>query len=163
MNPEVITQWETFYLLAGTAAATLIGLLFIAVSLHLDAFRRATGADLPFFAPLTFNCFFYVLLISMIFLIPGLSAFWMGLPLLILGILALVGAMLQRQRARGRHGITNRFSLPILGLAILILVAALLIMQIAQSLYGFVVVVLLFLISASRNAWDLLVSAEAQA
>ena len=159
ITPANISEWETFYLLAGTAAATLIGLLFIAISIQLDVFHKKTSANLQFFAALTFNCFFYVLLISMMFLIPGLSSLWLGLPLLTFGILALLGTLIQRQRARIDPRITQRFTLPILGLIILVVFAILLIKQIPQSLYGFVVVVLVFLISAARNAWDLLVSA----
>jgi hypothetical protein len=154
-----IGEWETFYLLTGTAAATLIGLLFIAISIQVDVFHQKTSTHLQFFAALTFNCFFYVLLISLMFLIPGLSPLWLGLPLLTFGILALLSTVIQRQRARTDSKITKRFTIPILGLIILVVFAILLIMQIAQSLYGFVIVILLFLISTSRNAWDLLISA----
>jgi hypothetical protein len=43
--PELIKEWETFYLMVGTAAATLIGLLFVAVSIH--AKRPQTCTTLP--------------------------------------------------------------------------------------------------------------------
>jgi modulator of FtsH protease len=160
ITQAIIREWQTFYLLAGTAAATLIGLLFIAISIQLDVFHQKTSANLQFFAALTFNCFFYVLLISMMFIIPGLSPLGLGMPLLAFGILALLGTLIQRQRARTEPKITARFTLPILGLIILVVCAILLMMEIAQSLYGFVIVVLLFLSSASRNAWDLLISAR---
>jgi hypothetical protein len=152
-----LAAWETFYLLAGTAAATLIGLLFIAISIHIDVFRRKSSAELQFFAALTFNCFFYVLLISIVFLIPGLSPFWLGLPLLSFGALALAGTLLQRHRARKDPKVTARFNLPIIGLIILAVFAALVMARVELSLYGFVLVILFFLISAARNAWDLLV------
>jgi hypothetical protein len=152
-----IVEWHPFYQLAGTAAATLIGLLFIAVSIHIDVFRRKSSAELQFFAALTFNCFFYVLLLSMAFLIPGLTPFWLGLPLLVFGLLALAGALIQRRRARKDPIITGRFTLPIIGLIIWVIFAALLLVQVEQSLYGFVLVIFFFLTSASRNAWDLMV------
>ena len=46
-----LAAWETFYLLAGTAAATLIGLLFIAISIHIDVFQRKSSTvitEMPF-------------------------------------------------------------------------------------------------------------------
>jgi hypothetical protein len=161
MTQADITEWQTFYLLAGTAAATLIGLLFLAISLHFDVFRGKTSGELNFFAALTFNCFFYILVIAMMFLIPGLSPFWLGLPLLLFGTLALIGAWMQRRQTGEDPRITAKFNLPILGLGILVVFAALLMMQVVQSLYGFAFVILLFLISAARNAWDLLLSTEA--
>ena len=38
---EVIDSWHDFYMLTGTAAATLIGLIFISVSLHIDVLAKA--------------------------------------------------------------------------------------------------------------------------
>ncbi len=113
-----MSEWETFYLLAGTAAATLMGLLFVAVSINVEAFRREAYADLQQFAGLTFNCFFYVLFISIMFLIPNVSPFGLGVPLLLLGILGVANAIIQRRRAQqqqrdhGLKSIGRRFTLP---------------------------------------------------
>ena len=41
---EQLDRWHEFYLMAGTAAVTLMGLLFVAVSLHLDAVVRDDAA-----------------------------------------------------------------------------------------------------------------------
>jgi hypothetical protein len=165
---QIIAEWETFYLLAGTAAATLIGLLFVAVSINIEAFRQRAYADLQLFATLTFNCFFYVLLIALIFLIPGLSALGLGLPLSVLGLLGLGNALLQQRRARrfqSRRGATNiasRFLIPIVGLLGLAIAGILLMARIAPSLYAVIVVIVFLLGSASVNAWVLLVRADEQ-
>jgi hypothetical protein len=37
----IIVGWHDFYMLAGSAAATLLGLLFVAVSLHIDTIAKA--------------------------------------------------------------------------------------------------------------------------
>jgi hypothetical protein len=42
---NTIKDWQTFYVMAGTAAATLIGLLFVAVSINIDVFRKRTSED----------------------------------------------------------------------------------------------------------------------
>jgi hypothetical protein len=161
-----IADWQTFYLLAGTAAATLIGLLFVAVSIHIDIFHRKAYSDLHHFAALTFNCFFYVLLIAILFLIPNQSAWGLGIPLLLLGGLGLVNALIQQRRARhilsSRQGasLASRFNLPILCLAGLSLLALGIILQLPISLYGLVLVIVFLLASASQNAWALLVQTE---
>jgi uncharacterized membrane protein (DUF4010 family) len=165
---EMIKEWQNFYILVGTAAATLIGLLFVAVSIHIDIFHRKTSAVLRHFAALTFNCFFYVLLISILFLIPRLSPLGLGIPLLLLGALALVNAVMQKHRAsnpplnRADTNIASKFNLPIACLSGLVVLACGVILRFEQSLYGLIVVVFILLITGSQNAWALLVQTEDQ-
>jgi hypothetical protein len=166
---QIVTDWETFYLLTGTAAATLMGLLFVAVSINIEAFHEQARPDMQHFAALTFNCFFYALLVSILFLVPKLSPPGLGIPLLLLGGLGLANAMMQQRRARriqinGRGtSIASRFTVPILCLAGLTIIGAGVILQITQSLYGLVPVIIFLLASASVNAWTLLVRRHDQA
>lgn len=163
---QTIGEWETFYLLAGTAAATLIGLLFVGVSIHIDVFHRKALSDLHHFAALTFNCFFYVLLISILFLIPRLSPLGLGIPLTLLGVLGSVNAVIQQQRARSTHSnhqnvnIAGRFNVPIISLIGLTLLAVGIMFRVTLSAYGLVFVIILLLASASQNAWTLLVQTD---
>ena len=165
---NAIAEWETFYLLTGTAAATLMGLLFVAVSIHVETFHRRTSGEMHLFAALTFNCFFYVLLISIIFLIPHISPLGLGLPLLLFGLLAVVNAFIQQSRARKAHlgpgqaSITSRFNLPIATLFLLVLSAIGILLKVSLGLYGLVAVIILLLVSASLNAWSLLVLSEGE-
>jgi hypothetical protein len=140
---QVLMGWETFYLLTGTAAATLIGLLFIAVSINIDIFHGEALMDLQYFAALTFNCLFYVLLISILFLIPGLGPWGLGVPLLLLGGLGLANALVQQRRAgrvqasRGQTGVSSRFTIPSLCLLAMAVVGLSVILKSPQGLYGF--------------------------
>ncbi len=164
---ELIARWETFYLLSGTAAATLMGLLFVAFSIHIENFRRETYADLQRFAALTFNSFFYALIISLWFLIPGLSVLGLGIPMLLLGLLSLGNVVYQRRQAHriqlAHEGvsISGKFTLPIISLVVLVAAAVGVMLQIPYSLYGFVLVIVMLLISASVNAFSLLVQIKA--
>jgi hypothetical protein len=157
---EFVGAWETFYLLAGTAAATLIGLLFIAISIHISVFHQQGTRLIHHYAALTFNCFFYVLLIAMMFLIPNISPLWLGIPLALLGGLGLGNAILQRYRARDETKIANKFNLPIIGLLTLFVIGILIIFRVYASIYGLVPVILLFLMSSTLNAWTLLIYTE---
>jgi hypothetical protein len=163
---QSIKNWETFYLLTGTAAATLIGLLFVAISINIEVFRRRVTYGLAHFAALTFNCYFYVLLIAILFVVPGLSPLALGLPLLILGLLGLVNAILQQRRARiyrlDHQGgsLAARFNVPIAGFAGLALMGVGVALGIKASLYGIVIVIILLLGSASQNAWSLLIVSD---
>jgi hypothetical protein len=163
---SVVRSWETFYLLTGTAAATLIGLLFVAISIHIEVFTRQVASGIQHFAALTFNCYFYVLLIAIFFLIPGLSPLSLGITLSLLGILGAANAAVQQRNARktrldsqgGR--LASRFTGPMLGLAGLALMGAAITLKIGLSFYGVVVVIVLLLGSASQNAWALLVQID---
>lgn len=159
---QFVSSWETYYLLSGTAAATLIGLLFVAISVGQESFRARASTHLQLFGGLTFNSFFYVLLISILFLIPGMNEWGLGLPLLFLGLSALIGAVLQHRQARRipshRFGtdVARRFYVPMICLAGVTVIGGLVLFHVWQSLYGLVAVVIFLLASASQNAWALL-------
>ena len=166
---ELIKEWETFYLMVGTAAATLIGLLFVAVSINIDSFHRKASTDLHHFAALTFNCFFYTLLMAILFLVPRLSPLELGIPLLLLSLLGLANMLIQKNRVqkipskRQHRPIANRFNLPIVCLAGLLIVSIGTMFQFTLSLYGMIPVIIFLLASASQNAWALLVQVENKA
>jgi len=163
---EAIHGWETFYLLTGTAGATLIGLLFIAISINVELFREKFPGELQYFAALTFNSFFYVLILSILFLIPKISSTGLGISVMILGILGGTNTTLQQRKAKNIHNqnmginITPRFILPIMNMWLLVLLSIGVLFQLENSLYGFVLVIILLLGSASQNAWVLLVELD---
>jgi hypothetical protein len=163
---ELTAGWETLYLLVGTAAATLMGLLFVAVSINIEKFQHENRMDLKNFGALTFNSFFYVLLIAIIFLAPGLGWTGSGILLVLIGAVDLVNAALQwrriqrvRKDANGQR-IAARFRLPMVSLSALVILSIVLTFKVQLSLYGIIVVVVSLLGSASVNAWNLLVQSE---
>ena len=84
----IIDGWHDFYMLAGSAAATLLGLLFVAVSLHIDTIAKAKkSGDVVEFARRTLSNFLVILTFAFIFVIPRQSPYGTGIPLLLLGLL----------------------------------------------------------------------------
>jgi hypothetical protein len=67
---EFFDSWHEFYLLAGTAAVTLVGLLFVALSFNLDVLLHETKVHVLAHARATLLSFTYVLIISLGFLVP---------------------------------------------------------------------------------------------
>jgi hypothetical protein len=161
---EAISNWETFYLLVGTAAVTLIGLLFIAVSINIELFHGNLSNVFQSFAALTFNCYFYVLLLAILFIIPGNTYLGLGIPILLLGILVTINAILQQRRAKKSHieglgiDIASRFTVPMISMGLMIVMAIGILLQTEYALYGFVVIIILLLGTASQNAWALLIA-----
>jgi hypothetical protein len=164
---QLVPTWQTFYLLTGTAAATLIGLLFVAMSLHTEIFRKHAPSNLEVFGALTFSCHFYVLLIAILFVVPGLSPLGLGIPLIALSLLATAGAVIQRRHGEAfrspenERPLASRFNVPLISLIGLAILGFGIAIGLTPRLYGVVVVIVLLLGAASQNAWALLIGREA--
>jgi hypothetical protein len=160
---QTIAEWHDFYLMLGTAAATLVGLLFVGLTLNVDLIRRADFFDVQHLAALTFNSFFYAVVFAIVFLIPQQNPPGLGLPLLALGGLGLLNMLVQFQRTRrkhrvwGRSVVANRFWLPIVAMLTITVIAVSVLAGSTSGVYWLVPAMILLLASASRNAWDLLI------
>jgi hypothetical protein len=162
---QAVAGWHDFYLLVGTAAVTLLGLLFVAVSLNLEVIAGEGHAELRGRAVLTFNSFLYILIFSLIFLIPDQTPAELGWPLLLVGgvgVYTLSLNLLRIWRARdqahppGRGFLFWRVILPICWSVVLLAVSATAVAGQTAWLAWLVPVFIARLIAAVRNAWDLL-------
>lgn len=67
---ESLADWAGYYTMLGGAAATLLGLLFVSLSLRLNIFRQENVADVRDFAALTFGTFLSAIAIAGLMLAP---------------------------------------------------------------------------------------------
>jgi hypothetical protein len=152
---QSIQPWHDFYTLMGSSAAALLGLLFVSVSIHLDAL----SGDAQSLAYETFNQFFLLLLLAGTCLVPSLTPPTFALALLLLGMLAVSGRAHRRLRYRGlgyRHP-WRRDVFPTLAYVILLGTSGVVWVTGAPQM-GLLVAVCLMLISqATLNAWEMLV------
>jgi hypothetical protein len=152
--------WHDFYVVVGTGAATLTGLLFVIVSLgpHVVAGHTQTGVR-AFISP-TATHFTTVLVASSVMLVPGL-------PMALLGTLLAVGGFggLVYTAWTGGHRRWRESKLPFLdwiwfiGLpvscyALLLASGAAIAMSLAIGLYAVAAAMLLLIVAGIRNAWD---------
>jgi len=158
-----IESWHDFYLMIGTAAATLMGLLFVSLSLNVDIITRQENDDLRILARQSFTNFLCIIMFSVIFLIPSQSTLGLGLPLLGIGgfglyttIYRYLNSRKNRPRSWGNRDITVRFILPVVCYATLLIIAILALMGMTGGLYWLVPVMILLIVNTSTNAWDLL-------
>ncbi len=77
-------EWDTFAVVLGGSAGALVGLLFVAISIH--AGRIAGSADLRNRAAQTLVIFATLLLIALLLSIPRQSDWLLGTELLALGV-----------------------------------------------------------------------------
>jgi hypothetical protein len=160
---QAVEGWHDFYLMVGTAAATQVGLLFVSLSLNADVITRKENADLRVLAGQTFASFLNVVMLAVLFLIPSQGPLGLGLPLLGIsgyGLYETVGRFLKTRRARphvwGRGGVARRFVIPTLCFVTLLIIAVSVLLGQTGGLYWLVPVMILLIVAASRNAWDLL-------
>ncbi len=168
MNEATFVSWHDFYLTMGTASASLIGLLFVALSLNIDAITDDSRDDLRAFADQAFSSFSAVLLISVFFLIPENGAGILGGLYVVLSIFAGYRILRRtpavwRSRHRGRPAEATlwRFVLPTAAVIGLFAVGLGLILAQSSALYWLVAVIICLLMSAARSSWDLLVKVGA--
>jgi hypothetical protein len=161
---QAVEGWHDFYLLIGTAAATLIGLLFVSLSLNVDVISREENADLRMLAAQTFTGFLNVAILAVLFLIPDQAPLGLGLPLLGVsgyGLYETLRRFLMTRRAPTRSwgrggGIARRFIVPGVCFGVLVTIAVSVLWGKTIGLYWLVPVMILLVVAASRNAWDLL-------
>jgi hypothetical protein len=163
---EGISRWHDFYALVGGAAAGLLGLLFVSVSMHIDLITKSARNEVRILSEQTFLSFIYVLLVSMLFMIPYQNATGLGLPLLAMGVLAClrtVWTALQfwqagqaPERVLGSGYLLRRFVYPAVSYLGLTFVSLAALRGRSAALLWVLVVVLVLLLSATINAWELM-------
>ncbi|HWQ19924.1 MAG TPA: hypothetical protein VN455_09125 [Methanotrichaceae archaeon] len=165
---EAIYAWQNFYMLAGSAAATLLGLIFVATSLHIDIIAKAEkSADIRMMANWAFINFILILSFAFIFLIPEQNPIGIGVPLLILGAFELARTIrlwqkfgfMNKSKERIFETGQMRSSLLIpntICYLALIYVASTIIQGDVSRLGWMVLVIIYLVISATSNSWSLM-------
>ena len=119
-----LESWHEFYLMVGTAAVTLVGLLFVSLSFHLDVLLHERRAHLLAVARQAMLNFVGVLIISLSFLAPGMTARPLGMNLfmisavfLVFGVSALFRALRQRDSSPHSAFVLRRSLISLIGFA----------------------------------------------
>jgi hypothetical protein len=165
---EALERWHDFHLMSGTAAATLIGLLFVSVSIHVEVLFKEEHRDFRQLALEAFQGFIYILILSLFLLAPAPSARIVGLTVLIMNAMMFARSSVRLMgywRARRASGKT----VPAAGARAMAWRAALPVIAYAMAAYlatsmfdgqfpiaGFIGPMLIMLGSSTRAAWDLL-------
>jgi hypothetical protein len=156
-------RWHDFYIVAGTAAATLVGLLFVGLSLHLRAVL--SRAEVRSLARVTLANFACILFVSLFMVIrqgsSAVSPQLIGAGVFSLAVIvpSLVAASRSRTRTLRPYQLILRLGLSALGYMGVILAGALFGAGADGAALSWLWVVTLVLLFVSlRNSWDLLVS-----
>jgi hypothetical protein len=158
---KVLREWETFYVIVGSAGAALTGLQFVVMALVAESGRRSTGREISAFGTPTVIHFCAVLLVAAI-----LSAPWHSLSnvALVLGACGLVGVLygvIVIRQARRQTGYKPVFEdwlwhtvLPFIAYALILIAAGFFTRYSQRLLFLIALAVLLLLFVGIHNSWD---------
>jgi glucan phosphoethanolaminetransferase (alkaline phosphatase superfamily) len=161
---EALKEWHDFYVLVGTAGATLLGLLFVAVSLGANSLtEERQSATRTFMSPVVVH-FTSVFFLSAVALFPWHQA---KIFAALIGVTALIGAVISTYITVQvvRTDMTNYVEdylayglLPGLGYVALLAAAESIYLEKYFGLDALAGALLLLAIVNIRNAWDLMLT-----
>jgi hypothetical protein len=154
----MLDGWHEFYILLGTAAAALVALLFVAVSIGAGFLsRESASATRTFMSPIIFH-YASVLFLSLIALIPTHTAISLATAI---GVVAAVGLLYSviRDPAGDTADALAYGACPLVAYAGALAAAWLLLAHAAASASVLATALLVLLLVNIRNAWDLALAA----
>lgn len=161
---QLLREWHDFYVLVGTASATLVGLMFVAASIGTSFFNEEHRAGMTTFITPTVVHFTAVLFICLLVIIPTHTWHTLGVLLAILGLAGSIysGRLLLWLTVQHRFNVdwedrTFYAFVPLLGYLLLLIAAVMLFLQSAISPDLIAGAILTLLVASLRNAWDMTV------
>jgi len=158
-----LDQWQPFFAAVAGVAATLVGLLFVGLSLNPSIMADRGPTGLRMWAGETFHSFLAVLAFALIGLIPNPGVVGFSLPLLVVGGLGIARILGGARRIRrdgapdwGWRTFAVRFAAPLVGYAVAIWVGVDVLRGEPGQIGWLVATVFLLMMNATGNCWDLL-------
>jgi hypothetical protein len=160
---SILTTWENFYVIIGSSAAALTGLMFVVVTLISGARRRGTGGALGAFGTPTVVHFCAALLVAAILSAPWPALWNTGLLLSLCGLggMAYIVIVVRRTRRQTEYQPVLEDWLwhtvfPLVSYTALVVAAIVLSGNPAPALFVIGAVTVLLLFIGIHNAWDTL-------
>jgi hypothetical protein len=162
-----LAGWHDFYILAGTSSATLVGLLFVGLSLHLRIV--VSTSEVRSLARVTLANFGAVVFMALFMVVPegassaGLQLVGVGIVSLVVAGPSLVGAVRRGEwsfemSAMQRVRVALRFGLSGLSYLAIIVAGVLLLSSVSAAFTVLLITAVVLLVVSLRNTWDLLVT-----
>jgi hypothetical protein len=161
---EFMQTWLGFYAVVAGASATLLGLLFVAVSVNVAAILGDAQGNSRRLAEQAFQNYVAVLLVSLLAMFPSMTLSELGVVTLCVtaawAVWVLVRAYLTLTRPYPRgsrlHSLRRQTS-SVIGFGMLIFAAVRMALNIGDSRNLFAVATIILLLSATAVSWELLI------
>lgn len=158
---RVLREWESFYVIVGSAGAALTGLQFVVMALIAESGRRSTGREISAFGTPTVIHFCAALLVSAIVSAPWHSLASVAYALGACGIAGVIYGVIVIRRATGQITYKPVFEdwlwhtvLPQVAYALVVISAALMTRHPQRILFLVAIAALLLLFIGIHNSWD---------
>ena len=160
---QPLQRWHDFYLLVGAAAATLVGLMFVAISLGSRLITEQSIPGLRVFVTPTIIHFIYVLVIATVIVIPTVTRMPLGILLVLAGLLSFgrVLSTVPYMRQQHRTQVIEKddwfwyLIAPSVSYLLFVGTGVGLLLGINRAFNGLAFVSILLLVNGIRNAWDM--------
>lgn len=156
--------WQQFYEMIGGAGATLLGLLFVSVSLNAEQILGPTHKHSKRLAEQAFQNYLAVLMVSLITVFPGLGPITLGSSLLwmsgIWGLWAIVRAvpsLLHPVPGQSWRGSARRYAATLAGFGLLVYESVRMVYAKDDQPELIAIGTMLLLVSATIISWELLI------
>jgi hypothetical protein len=155
-----VSDWGDFAVVIGAATAALLGLLFVAVSIRVEAI--AASAELRNRSAQTLTLLLTGLLIAVLLAVPGQRNWALGVEYLLVTIAVAGVAVTLDARARGETGTTigrrlDAINPTVVTCGLLLTAALILILGHKNGIYLIVPALVAVLVGGVVNAWLILV------
>jgi hypothetical protein len=155
-----LTEWHEYYLVAGSAAAVLLGLVFLGFTIRLESLTKQRQA--AWLASVSAVCFIHPLMYSLVMVAPP---WWPWFPLVALALLGVFTLALtldsfvrvRREGAPRRGRLLFSFTLPIVCATLLLIADCLVFLGVTESLYLVAGVTFALIAIGIESAWDFFV------
>jgi hypothetical protein len=158
---EAFRDWHDFYVLLGTAAATLIGAMFVVATIGAGFLTREHAPHIRVFLTPTVIHLSTIVLASIVTLVPALD--WRSLAAVFAsgGVAGVVYSMLVGWRvARRRREWSDQLwyaLMPIVGYGVILAAAISIFLDAIPSFAAIAAGLALLLVVGIRNAWDMII------
>jgi hypothetical protein len=157
----LLGRWQSFFVFVGGAAATLMGLLFVAISLGQNAARRSSGRARDTFVTPILTHFAVTVLLAALTLVPsqtpsslGVLAMFVGAFQLVGLLRVLIGILEHHTRVDAAHWLWH-MGLPFVSCLLLLAAGVGLLIGFPLVMEEVAACLLLHLLIGIRNAWKL--------
>jgi hypothetical protein len=161
--PSILTPWSNFYVIAGSSAGALTGLMFVVITLIADRRAQSTMHDgVSIYSTPTVVHFCTALFVSAVLCAPWHALLPAGIVLGLTGLSGIAYILYLTHRARQLEDYTPDFedwawytSLPLLSYATIAAVALLFLFVPRGALFALGGATLLLISIGIHNAWDI--------
>ncbi len=161
MQVSPLAAWSNYYVIVGSAAAALTGLMFVVITLIASAqTRRSSGTIAAFGTPNVVH-FGASLLIAALLNAPWQALWQVSILLGLCGLGGIIYGIIILQRTRHQTGYQPvledwawHIIIPLISYTVLVVAAILLPLDPIQALFGVGAVAIMLLFVGIHNAWD---------